>query len=156
MMTSPPLLHTSCKNPRLLDLSRVIRGDSFPRSFLFWFRPYLIWDTVVSQEDFFMNLSVFLIRERGKGIYGRSFNLDLRIQSHNALLQAFALLTEQYEVMLAERKMVMGVTEIDFLGMQLSQGQYKAQPHISRELLRFPDRNLTKPQSNSFLVLLIT
>lgn len=66
------------------------------------------------------------------------------VHAHNELLHALALLTKKYEILLAKKKkrMVVRSIEIYFLGIQLSQGQYKAQPYISQELLRFPDKSL--------------
>ena len=59
-------------------------------------------------------------------------------------------LTEQHGVMLSERKMQIGLAQIEFLGMKPSQGKYEAQPHITQELLKFPDENLTKFQIQQF------
>ena len=66
------------------------------------------------------------------------------IQAHKQLLQQFVNLTEQHGVMLSERKIQIGLAQIEFLGMKLSQGKYEAQPHIAQELLKFSDENLTK------------
>ena len=73
------------------------------------------------------------------------------IQAHKQLLQQFISPTEQYGVMLSERKMQIRLAHIEFLGMRLLQGKYEAQPHIAQELLKFPDENLTKVQIQQFL-----
>ena len=41
------------------------------------------------------------------------------IQAHKQLLQQFISPTEQYGVMLSERKMQIGLAHIEFLGMKL-------------------------------------
>ena len=53
--------------------------------------------------------------------------------------------------MLAEKKMTIATTEVDFHGMHLKDGQYIAQPHIFQELHNFPDENLTRKQVQQFL-----
>ena len=53
------------------------------------------------------------------------------IQAHRHLLQKFASLTEQYSIMLSEKKMQIGLPKIEFLGMKLSQGGYELQAHIA-------------------------
>lgn len=53
--------------------------------------------------------------------------------------------------MLAEKKMIIGETKIDFLGMHISEGQYQLQPHIATQLDHFPDANLTFKQVQQFL-----
>ncbi|KAL5568953.1 hypothetical protein UlMin_025528 [Ulmus minor] len=72
-------------------------------------------------------------------------------EAHKKLLAQFAEITEQYGVMLSEKKMLMGQSKIEFLGMNLFNGQYEAQPHIAQELLKFPDESLTKIQVQQFL-----
>ena len=73
------------------------------------------------------------------------------IQAHKQLLQQFVNLTEQHGVMLSERKIQIGLAQIEFLGMKLSQGKYEAQPHIAQELIKFPDENLTNVHIQQFL-----
>ncbi|KAL5565364.1 hypothetical protein UlMin_028528 [Ulmus minor] len=77
------------------------------------------------------------------------FNPDT--EAHNMLLAQFAVIIEQYEVMISEEKMLVGQSKIKFLGMKLFNGQYEAQPHISQELLKFLDKNLAKVQVQQFL-----
>ena len=53
--------------------------------------------------------------------------------------------------MLSAKKMAVGLTEVDFLGMTIRNGAYVPQPHLAKELLRFPDENLTRTQIQQFL-----
>ncbi len=53
--------------------------------------------------------------------------------------------------MLAEKKMVIGQEEIQFLGMSISDGQYRPEPHVTQELLKFPEESLTKKEIQQFL-----
>ncbi|KAL2531113.1 Uncharacterized protein Adt_04464 [Abeliophyllum distichum] len=71
--------------------------------------------------------------------------------SYYQLLSDFHELTKQYGVMLAQKKMVIGVPEINFLGMHIKDGQYSLQPHVGQELLKFPDSNLSKKEVQQFL-----
>ena len=73
------------------------------------------------------------------------------IDSHYNLLSYFHDLVKSYGIMLAEKKMIIGVTDIDFLGMHISKGQYQLQPHIATQLDHFPDENLTFKQVQQFL-----
>ncbi|KAM6574459.1 uncharacterized mitochondrial protein AtMg00860-like [Cannabis sativa] len=72
-------------------------------------------------------------------------------KAHQALLVQFASITRAHGIMLSKKKMIIGQTQIEFLGMKLSKGQYEAQPHIAHKLLKFPDENLTKVQVLQFL-----
>ncbi|KAL2486358.1 Reverse transcriptase domain-containing protein [Abeliophyllum distichum] len=71
--------------------------------------------------------------------------------SHSQLLSNFHELTKRHGVMLAQKKMVIGVPEINFLGMQIKDGQYSLQPHVGQELLKFLDANLSKKKVQQFL-----
>ncbi|KAL5539398.1 hypothetical protein UlMin_046115 [Ulmus minor] len=73
------------------------------------------------------------------------------IEAHKKLLTQFVEITEQYGIMLSEKKMLMGQSKIEFLGMKLFNRQYEAQPHIAQELLKFPYESLTKVQVQQFL-----
>ena len=42
------------------------------------------------------------------------------VQAHRQLLQKFTSLTEQHGIMLSEKKMQIGLSQIEFLGMKLS------------------------------------
>ena len=53
--------------------------------------------------------------------------------------------------MLAEKKMTIGTSEVDYLRMHLKYGQYIAQPHIVQELHNFSTLNLTRKQVQQFL-----
>ncbi|GJV52728.1 putative reverse transcriptase domain, viral movement protein [Tanacetum coccineum] len=56
-------------------------------------------------------------------------------QSHAELLSKFYSLVTKYGIMLSEKKMEVGVTTIQFLGMEISHGKYQPQPHVAQELL---------------------
>ena len=53
--------------------------------------------------------------------------------------------------MLLEKKSMIGLKEIEFLGMYISNGQYRPGPHLASQLLNFPDSNLTHKQIQQFL-----
>ena len=53
--------------------------------------------------------------------------------------------------MLSEKKSMIGLKEIEFLGMFISNGQYRPGPHLASQLLDFPDSNLTHKQIQQFL-----
>ncbi|KAL2486356.1 putative mitochondrial protein [Abeliophyllum distichum] len=61
------------------------------------------------------------------------------------------MITKQHGVMLAQKKIVIGVPDINFLGMHIKDGQYSLQPHVGQELLKFPDTNLSKKEVQQFL-----
>ncbi|GKE80273.1 putative reverse transcriptase domain, viral movement protein, partial [Tanacetum coccineum] len=63
------------------------------------------------------------------------FSLDE--QSHAELLSEFYSLVTKYRIMLSEKKMEVGVTTTQFLGMEISNGKYQPQPHVAQELLKF-------------------
>lgn len=50
------------------------------------------------------------------------FSLD--INSHHTLLLEFHDLVKSYEIMLAQTKIIIDETNIDFLGMHMSKGQH--------------------------------
>nr|GEV51919.1 hypothetical protein [Tanacetum cinerariifolium] len=50
-------------------------------------------------------------------------------QSHTKLLLKFYSLVTKYGIMLSEKKMEVGVTTIQFLGMEITDGKYQPQPH---------------------------
>ncbi|GJW75591.1 hypothetical protein Tco_0134961 [Tanacetum coccineum] len=60
-------------------------------------------------------------------------------QSHAELLLKFYSLVTKYGIMLSEKKMEVGVTTIQFLGMEISDRKYQPQPHMAQELLNFLD-----------------
>ncbi|KAL2519014.1 putative reverse transcriptase domain [Abeliophyllum distichum] len=71
--------------------------------------------------------------------------------SHSQLLSDFYDITKAHGVMLAQKKMQIGVNEVDFIGMHIKNGQYSLQPHIGQELLKFSDSNLSKKEIQQFL-----
>ncbi|KAK9742368.1 hypothetical protein RND81_03G167400 [Saponaria officinalis] len=73
------------------------------------------------------------------------------IDAHSAVLAKFHDIVLQYGIMLSEKKMVVGETKIDFLGMHISKGQYHLQPHIATQLEAFPDDKLSYKQVQQFL-----
>ena len=46
------------------------------------------------------------------------------VQTHKLLLQQFISLMEQHDIMLSKKKMQIGLSQIEFLGMQLSHRKY--------------------------------
>ena len=66
--------------------------------------------------------------------------------SHRNLLERFHQIVQQYEIMLAKKKMTIATIEVDFLEMHLKDRQYVAQPHISQELHNFPYSHLMRKQ----------
>ncbi|KAK4390274.1 polyprotein [Sesamum angolense] len=53
--------------------------------------------------------------------------------------------------MLSNKKSFIGQPNIDFLGMKLVDGRYQPGPHITQELLKFPEENLTTKEIQQFL-----
>ncbi|KAK3225499.1 hypothetical protein Dsin_005361 [Dipteronia sinensis] len=53
--------------------------------------------------------------------------------------------------MLSDKKSMIGQSEIDFLGMHVSNGQYHPGPHLAQQLLDFPDSHLSQKQIQQFL-----
>ena len=60
--------------------------------------------------------------------------------SHEKLLAEFYNLVKSQGSMLSKKKMVIGKTSIEFLGMTISDGKCTLQPHIATSLKEFPDR----------------
>ncbi|KAI9169507.1 hypothetical protein LWI28_013325 [Acer negundo] len=71
--------------------------------------------------------------------------------SHSHLLYQFHHIVDQHGIMLSEKKNVIGQWQIDFLGMHISDGQYRLGPHLVVQLLDFPDSHLTTKQVQQFL-----
>ncbi|GKA63096.1 hypothetical protein Tco_0762702 [Tanacetum coccineum] len=61
-------------------------------------------------------------------------------QSHVELLSKFYSLVTKYGIMLSEKKIEVGVTTIQFLGIEIFDGKYQPQPHVAQELLKLPDK----------------
>ncbi|KAK9008527.1 hypothetical protein V6N11_075416 [Hibiscus sabdariffa] len=77
------------------------------------------------------------------------YSLDKK--AHLKLLKHFSELIAQYGVMLSERKMKINQRQIEFLGMHFKEGKYHPGPHIAQELIKFPDKDLSKKQILQFL-----
>ena len=58
-------------------------------------------------------------------------------ESHAKLLIEFYNLVKSQGMMLLEKKMVIGQSSIDFLGVNISDGKYTLQPHIASSLVEF-------------------
>ena len=74
-------------------------------------------------------------------------------ESHAKLLAEFYNLVKSQGIMLSEKKMVIGQSSIDFLGVNISDGKYTLQPHIASSLAEFPDKLTNTKQTNSSLEL---
>ncbi|GKC39552.1 putative zinc finger, CCHC-type containing protein, partial [Tanacetum coccineum] len=72
-------------------------------------------------------------------------------QSHAELLSKFYSLVAKYGIMLLEKKMEVGVTTIQFLGMEISDKKYQPQPHVAQELLKFPNELSSQKMIQQFL-----
>nr|GEX14076.1 putative reverse transcriptase domain, viral movement protein [Tanacetum cinerariifolium] len=72
-------------------------------------------------------------------------------QSHAELLSKFYSLVTKYGIMLTEKKMEVGVTTIQFLGIEISDGKYQPQPHVAQELLKFPNELSSQKRIQQFL-----
>lgn len=69
---------------------------------------------------------------------------DILIFSNNAIehlkhLKIFFELAEQNNLVISEKKMVLGVEEIEFLGSTIGLGRIKLQKHIVESILKVPD-----------------
>ncbi|KAL0445482.1 UNVERIFIED_CONTAM: polyprotein [Sesamum latifolium] len=53
--------------------------------------------------------------------------------------------------MLSDKKSFIGQHNIDFLGMKFIDGKYQPSPHITQELLKFPEENLIVKEIQQFL-----
>ena len=67
-------------------------------------------------------------------------------KSHQKLLLDFFHIVQAHGIMLSEKKSSIGKESIDFLGMVIKDGQYQPSPHITVELLKFPDTHLNRKQ----------
>ncbi|KAK2637101.1 hypothetical protein Ddye_031893 [Dipteronia dyeriana] len=75
------------------------------------------------------------------------FSLDK--ESHDRLLKQFHQIIDKYGIMLSDKKSSIGVTEIEFLGMKINDGSYVPGPHMVKQLLAFPDSNLSQKQTDA-------
>ena len=67
-------------------------------------------------------------------------------ESHEKLLTEIYNLMKSQEIMLSEKKMVIGQSSIDFLGVNISDGKYILQPHIAISLGEFLDKLISAKQ----------
>ncbi|KAH9801941.1 hypothetical protein KPL71_001211 [Citrus sinensis] len=72
-------------------------------------------------------------------------------ESHHKLLLDFFHIVQAHGIMLFEKKSSIGKESIDFLGMVIKDDQYQTGPHITVELLKFPDTHLNRKQIQQFL-----
>ena len=72
-------------------------------------------------------------------------------ESHAKLLAEFYNLVKSQGIMLSEKKMVVGQSSIDFLGVNISDGKYILQPHIASSLGEFPNKLINAKQIQQFL-----
>ncbi|RDX80470.1 hypothetical protein CR513_38977, partial [Mucuna pruriens] len=77
------------------------------------------------------------------------FSKDMK--THKVLLNRFFDIANHYGLMFSEKKIHLAQSQIDFLGMHFFQGSYQPQPHVTEELLKFPDKSLTVKQIQQFL-----
>ncbi|KAL0293678.1 UNVERIFIED_CONTAM: polyprotein, partial [Sesamum calycinum] len=62
-----------------------------------------------------------------------------------------SMIVQAHGVMLSDKKSFIGQPNIDFLGMKFIDGRYQPGPHITQELLKFPEENLTTKEIQQFL-----
>ena len=72
-------------------------------------------------------------------------------KAHEKFLTEFYNLVKSKGIMLSKKKMVIGQTSIEFLGMTISDGKYTLQPHIATSLKEFPNKISTAKQIQQFL-----
>ncbi|GKD40283.1 hypothetical protein Tco_1260490 [Tanacetum coccineum] len=76
---------------------------------------------------------------------------QLGIKPEDRPKTAFCIPVPKYEILLSEKKMEVGVTTIQFLGMEISDRKYQPQPHVAQELLKFPDELSSQKMIQQFL-----
>ena len=85
-------------------------------------------------------------------IYVDDILLFLKDEEYHAkLLTKFYNLVKSQGIMLSEKKMVIGQSSIDFLGVNISNGKYTLQPHIASSLGEFPNKLTNAKQIQQFL-----
>ena len=72
-------------------------------------------------------------------------------ESHGKLLTEFYNLVKSQGKLLSEKKMIIGQSSIDFLGVNISNRKYNLQPHIVVSLGEFPDKLTSAKQIQQFL-----
>lgn len=75
-------------------------------------------------------------------------NIDAK---HMKFLQQFHQIIQQHDIMLSEKKMIIGESSIEFMGMKIEKGTYVPQSHIAVHLTDLPDKDLTTKQFQQFL-----
>ncbi|KAK4383181.1 polyprotein [Sesamum angolense] len=60
-------------------------------------------------------------------------------------------IVQAHGVMLSDKKSFIGQPNIDFLGMKFVDGRYQPGPHITQELLKFQEENLTTKEIQQLL-----
>nr|QJS95220.1 polyprotein [Petunia vein clearing virus] len=73
------------------------------------------------------------------------------LEDHIKLLNQFISLVKKFGVMLSAKKMILAQNKIQFLGMDFADGTFSPAGHISLELQKFPDTNLSVKQIQQFL-----
>ncbi|MED6147932.1 hypothetical protein PIB30_048496, partial [Stylosanthes scabra] len=63
--------------------------------------------------------------------------------THQVILAQLATLVEKYGIMLSAKKSHIGQAQIEFLGLTFEDGFFQPGEHIYKELLNFPDGNLS-------------
>ncbi|GJS92676.1 putative zinc finger, CCHC-type containing protein [Tanacetum coccineum] len=74
-----------------------------------------------------------------------------RRTSHAEYIKGSIPLVAKYGIMLSEKKMEVGVTTIQFLGMEISDRKYQPQLHVAQELLKFPNELSSQKMIQQFL-----
>ncbi|KAK4380998.1 polyprotein [Sesamum angolense] len=98
----------------------------------------------------------FYVNKRTEQIRGKRGFWQLGIDPKDRYKTAFCLPNAQYQwtVMpfgLKTRKSFIGQPNIDFLEMKFINGRYQPGLHITQELLKFPEENLTTKEIQQFL-----
>ena len=61
-------------------------------------------------------------------------------ESHEKLLTEFYNLVKSQGIMISKKKMIIGKSSIDFLGVSISNEKYTLQPYIAVSLGKFPNK----------------
>lgn len=75
-------------------------------------------------------------------------------ESHKEHVKTILYAFKENGITISEKKMVLGVDCIDFLGLNIHEGKIKLQDHITTRLLEWPDELKTMKELQSFLGLL--
>ncbi|KAK4381888.1 polyprotein [Sesamum angolense] len=95
----------------------------------------------------------FYVNKRTEQIRGKKWLvIDYKALNHCLLDDKFPLpKTKAHGFMLSDKKSFIGQPNIDFLGMKFVDGRYQPGPHITQELLKFPEENLTTKEIQQLL-----